>query len=114
MSGGAQSSVHWDHDTGITMAAKQDAGAQTRDELKASVQEFWDAASCGEVYATGTTERDKYESHARARYTLEPYIPDFAQFATGRGRDVLEVGGGMGADHAEWARNSPPRSRVSI
>jgi SAM-dependent methyltransferase len=105
--GGEPSSVHWDHDTGITMAAKQDAGAQTRDDLKASVQEFWDAASCGEVYAIGTTERDKYESHARARYTLEPYIPNFAQFATGRGRDVLEVGVGMGADHAEWVRNDP-------
>src|SRR6185437_8873642 len=42
-----------------------------------------------------------------ARYSIEPYIADFAQFATARGRDVLEVGVGIGADHAEWARNGP-------
>lgn len=89
------------------MVAKQAAGILRRDDLKASVQEFWDAASCGEVYANGTTDRDRYESQARARYSLEPYIGDFAKFATARGCDVLEVGVGMGADHAEWARNNP-------
>lgn len=89
------------------MVAKQEDGVGTRDELKASVQEFWDAASCGEVYASGATDRDRYESQAQARYSLEPYIADFAKFATGRGRDVLEVGVGMGADHAEWARHVP-------
>ena len=76
------------------MVAKQERDIIAREELKASVQEFWDAASCGEVYASGLTDRDRYESHAHARYSLEPYIADFAQFATARGRDVLEVGGG--------------------
>ncbi|MGH7648174.1 MAG: class I SAM-dependent methyltransferase, partial [Gemmatimonadaceae bacterium] len=95
------------------MVAKQEESVGTRDALKASVQEFWDAASCGEVYASGDTDRERYESHARARYSLEPYIADFAKFATARGRDVLEVGVGMGADHAEWARNGP-RSLTGI
>lgn len=89
------------------MVAKQERDITARDELKASVQGFWDAASCGEVYASGSTDRDRYESQARARYSLEPYIAHFAQFATARGCDVLEVGVGMGADHAEWARNGP-------
>ena len=89
------------------MVAKQERDVHARDGLKASVQEFWDAASCGEVYASGATERDRYQSHAQARYSLEPYIAGFAQFATARGRDVLEVGVGMGADHAEFARNGP-------
>ena len=89
------------------MVAKQEPGVRTRDELKASVQEFWDAASCGEVYASGSTDRDRYESHARTRYSLEPYIADFAKFASARGRDVLEIGVGMGADHVEWARSGP-------
>lgn len=109
---GAYSRVEWDRHITTTMVAKQEQ-AHTRDELKASVQEFWDAASCGEVYASGSTEKERYESHARARYSLEPYIEDFAQFATARGRDVLEVGVGMGADHAEWARNGP-RSLTGI
>ena len=89
------------------MVVKQGRNTRSRDDLKASVQEFWDTASCGEVYASGSTDRARYESHAKARYSLEPYIADFAEFATARGRDVLEVGVGMGADHAEWACNGP-------
>lgn len=89
------------------MVAKREENVRPRDDLKASVQAFWDAASCGEVYASGSSERERYESHAQARYSLEPYIADFANFATGRGCDVLEVGVGMGADHAEWARSGP-------
>ena len=81
--------------------------------LKDEVREFWDRASCGEVYAHGDSVREQYAAHARARYALEPYIPPFARFADGRGRDVLEVGVGMGADHAEWAR-SGPRSLTGV
>lgn len=80
---------------------------------KDDVREFWDRASCGEVYARGASPLAQYEEHARARYALEPYIPRFARFAEGRGRDVLEIGVGMGADHAEWAR-SGPRSLTGV
>src|SRR6185437_11877628 len=89
------------------MVAKPEPDVRARDDPKARVQEFWDAASCGEVYASGATDRERYESQANARYSLEPYIADFARFATGCGRDVLEVGVGMGADHADWARCDP-------
>lgn len=75
--------------------------------LKDEVRDFWDAASCGEVYARGETLQQQYEAHAQARYELEPYIRDFAQFPSGAGRDVLEIGVGMGADHVEWARSGP-------
>lgn len=80
---------------------------------KDEVREFWNRASCGEVYAQGATERAQYAEHARVRYSLEPYIPRFARFAEGRGRDVLEIGVGMGADHVEWAR-SGPRSLTGV
>ncbi|MBI3469258.1 MAG: methyltransferase domain-containing protein [Planctomycetes bacterium] len=82
-------------------------------DLKTQVRDFWDDRSCGEVYATGRSERDYYESHSRERYKLEPYIHDFARFVEGRGKDVLEIGVGMGADHIEWAR-SQPRSLTGI
>jgi len=75
--------------------------------LKNAVRTFWDAASCGEVYAEGDDPCARLRSHARARYALEPYIFAFAGFADGAGKDVLEVGVGMGADHAEWARVGP-------
>jgi ubiquinone/menaquinone biosynthesis C-methylase UbiE len=82
-------------------------------ELIKQVEAFWDRSSCGERLATGPTEREKYEAQGRARFELEPYIPEFAKFAEGAGKDVLEIGVGMGADHLEWAR-SGPRSLTGI
>ena len=82
-------------------------------KLKNEVMEFWDRESCGEVYATGVSDKDYYESHSQARYKLEPYIFDFARFNEGTGKDVLEIGIGMGADHIEWAK-SHPRSLSGI
>jgi ubiquinone/menaquinone biosynthesis C-methylase UbiE len=77
-------------------------------DAKSQVRDFWDEQSCGEVYADaseGTLEY--YESHRSARYDLEPYIFDFARFHEGTGKDVLEIGVGMGADHVEWAQSTP-------
>ena len=72
-----------------------------RDEadLKTQVREFWDDRSCGEVYASGQSEGDAYESHGRARYELEPYVRDFGRFHEGQGKDVLEIGVGMGLEY---------------
>jgi ubiquinone/menaquinone biosynthesis C-methylase UbiE len=83
------------------------------DQEKLAVQEFWNRRSCGEVYATGESLVEQLEAQARARYYLEPYIFGFARFADGRGRDVLEIGVGMGADHLQWAKASP-RSLTGI
>jgi ubiquinone/menaquinone biosynthesis C-methylase UbiE len=76
---------------------------------KAEVREFWDAASCGEIYAEGLSVEQRFRKHAEARYRLEPYIRGFARFEEGAGQDVLEIGVGMGADHLEWASSGPRR-----
>jgi ubiquinone/menaquinone biosynthesis C-methylase UbiE len=77
--------------------------------LKTEVRQFWDMASCGEVYAEGPTTEMRFRKQAEARYRLEPYIRDFARFEEGADRDVLEIGVGMGADHLEWAKSRPHR-----
>lgn len=87
--------------------------AQASETLKQAVHDFWNAESCGEVYAKGDSARERLEEHARTRYELEPYIFDFARFTDGRGKDVLEIGVGMGADHAEWAK-AGPRSLTGV
>ena len=84
----------------------------TRD-LKDSVREFWNEASCGEVYAIGTDLRERLENQARERSVLEPWIRPFANFPSALNRDVLEIGVGMGADHLEWAK-ALPRSLTGI
>lgn len=78
-------------------------------DMKTDVREFWDASSCGEVYAQGLDDEQFFGKHAEARYRLEPYIRSFARFEEGHDQDVLEIGVGMGADHLEWARSGPRR-----
>ena len=68
---------------------------------KEAVREFWNAEPCGTRYLE---EKQDFEAHRLARYTLEPFIFDFAQFQNSRELRVLEVGVGMGADYLEWLR----------
>jgi SAM-dependent methyltransferase len=69
--------------------------------LKSEVQNFWNAEPCGSRYLGA---EDDFEAHARARYELEPYIREFAGFKESRGKRVLEIGVGMGADYLEWLK----------
>jgi len=78
---------------------------------KSEVQQFWESEPCGSRYLVGVEaprERestiDPYDLQIRARYGLEPFIWDFAKFASGKRRKVLEVGVGMGADFVEWLK----------
>ena len=78
-------------------------------DLKTEVRDFWDAASCGEVYAEGLSAKQRFRKHAEARYRLEPYIRGFARFEEGSGQDVLEIG--VGIDKKVRANVVPARSR---
>jgi ubiquinone/menaquinone biosynthesis C-methylase UbiE len=69
--------------------------------LKGEVREFWNSDPCGTRYLN---DQEDFEAHARARYALEAFIPEFAGFASARGLKVLEVGVGMGADYLEWLK----------
>jgi hypothetical protein len=81
--------------------------------LREQVKNFWGRSACGEIYAVGVSKQDIYDVQSRARYRREPYLPEFARFYEGHGKDVLEIGVGMGADHVEWARLRP-RSLTGI
>lgn len=70
---------------------------------KQVVHDFWEQASCGETLLLPSTDKDGYAAQAQARYTLEPYILDFARFKEASGLRVLEIGVGLGADHQQFA-----------
>jgi ubiquinone/menaquinone biosynthesis C-methylase UbiE len=87
--------------------------SRTSEGLKRATRDFFQRASCGEIYARGTTQVARFEAQRTARYHYEPYIFEFARFHEGRDRDILEVGVGMGADHLEWA-NAKPRTLTGV
>ena len=78
---------------------------------KEDVRDFWNADPCGTRYLEG---KDGFEAHARARYLLEPYIFEFAEFDRSHGLKVLEVGVGMGADYLEWLKAGALASGVDL
>jgi SAM-dependent methyltransferase len=78
---------------------------------KEEVRQFWNADPCGTRYLEG---KDDFDAHARARYALEPYIFDFAQFQSARGLRVLEIGVGMGADYLEWLKAGAQATGVDL
>jgi SAM-dependent methyltransferase len=72
---------------------------------KEAVRGYWEAHPCGAKLADA--ERDSPEFFAeveRTRFELEPFIHDFAEFPRWAGRDVLEVGVGLGTDFVQFAR----------
>jgi ubiquinone/menaquinone biosynthesis C-methylase UbiE len=77
------------------------------EDPRGQVRAFWEREACGEIYASGPTLRDRLEAQARQRYALEPYLKPFARFGDARGKRVLEVGLGLGADHEAFASAAP-------
>jgi len=71
-------------------------------EAKAEVRSFWDEAACGERLLLASTDRAGFSAQAVERYRLEPYIIAFAGFDRWRGKRVLEIGVGLGADHQRF------------
>ena len=71
------------------------------------VHNFWNSESCGERYALGEDDKEKFLTETKNRYDLEPYIKIFAEFEKFRGLDVLEIGVGFGSDHSQIAEQQP-------
>jgi ubiquinone/menaquinone biosynthesis C-methylase UbiE len=91
---------------------------------KDRVRRFWEAEPCGSRYLQqpGCVRRERgeewsrenFEAHARIRYELEPHIPGFANFNSARGKKVLEIGVGTGADYLQWLKAGAQATGVDI
>lgn len=74
-------------------------------DLKTRVHDFWQANPCGTKFAreeVGT--REFFDAVERHRYETESHIREVVGFDRWRGRDVLEVGCGLGTDGINFAR----------
>ena len=84
------------------------------DDLKAEVRDFWNEASCGEKLLLDAEDKTGYRAQMAKRYSLEPYIEEFAGFDRARDLDVLEIGVGLGADHQRFAEGGARLTGIDL
>ena len=71
-----------------------------------SVHSFWNTEACGTHFVQGAKdEREFYEKFREHRYRTEWHLPLLVPFAEAKGKKVLEIGIGNGADAAMFALN---------
>jgi len=87
---------------------------ETGVDPKRQVHDFWNQASCGEDLLLSAIDREGYRAQSEERYRLEPFIPPFADFPSARGRRVLEIGVGLGADHQRFAESGALLSGIDL
>jgi SAM-dependent methyltransferase len=79
------------------------------------VRRFWNTEACGSHYvqaAKGTPEF--YEQYRRFRYRVEWHIPQLVPFSETRGKKVLEIGCGNGADGTLFAQQGALYTGVDL
>jgi SAM-dependent methyltransferase len=70
------------------------------------VKQYWDRRPCNIRHSPrplGT--REYFQEVENRKYFVEPHIPRFANFPQWRGKDVLEIGCGIGTDSVNFVRN---------
>lgn len=81
------------------------------------VRAFWDRRPCNVHHSKANIDTDplRYsEEVTRRKYFVEPHIPPFAQFERWRGKQVLELGCGIGTDTLSFARAGAHVTAVDI
>lgn len=89
-----------------TSVASSAEAIATGDAYKDETQRQWNEDPCGSHYAQGQPPETLgwYREVEEYRYgTYAPWMPDVMEFARHAGEDVLEIGGGLGTDLAQFA-----------
>jgi len=80
---------------------------QTNDWYKNEVQKQWNNDPCGSHYADSDVGRAEwFQQNQDYHYGIyAPWLPDLMEFSRHAGERVLEIGGGLGNDLSQFARN---------
>ncbi|MEJ7623119.1 MAG: class I SAM-dependent methyltransferase [Pyrinomonadaceae bacterium] len=69
------------------------------------VKRYWNDRPCNIRHSTAEIGTEEYFNEVETKkYFVEPHIPVFAEFERWRGKDVLEIGCGIGTDTINFAR----------
>src|SRR5213079_1228623 len=79
------------------------------------VRAFWNTEACGTHFVQESANTaDFYEKFREQRYRTEWHIPLLVPFAEAKGKSVLEIGTGNGADGATFALNGANYTGVDL
>jgi SAM-dependent methyltransferase len=74
--------------------------------LEQRIKDYWNNQPCNVRHSKNPPgSLEFFQDVSARRYRVEPHIPEFAGFHLWQGRQVLEIGPGIGSDAAEFARN---------
>ena len=74
-----------------------------------SAHDFWDDNVCGEHFINPSLERmtpEFFAAYRKFRYQKEHHLNTLIDWSSAKGKSVLEIGLGQGADSTRWARHA--------
>jgi|SRR3989344_125646 len=80
-----------------------------------NVKEFWDRRPCNIKHSNKPIyTKEYYDEVEKRKYKVESHIPKFAEFSKWNGKDVLEIGCGIGTDSINFVRNGARLTVVEL
>lgn len=85
------------------------------DKSLEQIETFWNDNLCGNHFVNAPyPSREFFEEYRTFRYKKTHHLNSYIDWASAKGRDVLEVGLGIGADGTRWAKHASTYTGVDL